>query len=183
MKHGEMRKLRLKDVLPCLVFSFFAVLSILPISLHAEIDSLYQKGEAQFEQKQFDSAIISFNQLIGEFPQKKEGYFNRGLCFYKLDKYDTAISDFEKCLQIDSVFKEAEYLKALSLQKKGALKSAYTAFEVLNTKYTGYNGLKKRVFNYRLAVILSTNWYYMLAIMFMIIILFAIVSKSYSYKR
>ncbi|MDB5283185.1 MAG: hypothetical protein JWO06_2260 [Bacteroidota bacterium] len=178
MRNRELRKLRwvvTSLIILTLVLSTF--------NLRSEIDSLYQKGNEQFNKNQFDSASVYFDELVSEFPLKKEGYFNRGLCFYRLQQYDKAISDFEKCIQIDSVFKEAKFLKALSLQKKGELKKAYTEFEKLNTTYTGYNGANKHVRNYQLAVILSKNWYYMLAIMFMIIILFAVVAKTYTFKR
>lgn len=158
-------------------------LLMFPFLQRAEVNPDYQKGSQQFEENQFDSAIVSFTQLIAAYPDKKEGYFNRGLAYFNTAKYDEAISDFTKCVQIDSVFKEAEYMKARALQEKGSVNEAYTLYSVMNTKYTGYLDLQKRIKTYQLTVLISNNWYYMLAIMFMIIVLLTIVARTYGYRK
>ena len=70
-------------------------------------------------------------------------------------------------------------MQVLSLQGLGHWDGAYIEFKRLNTNYTGYNELEKRIRYHNLSVILSRNWYYMIAIMFMFIILVGVVAKSY----
>jgi hypothetical protein len=67
---------------------------------------------------------VLFNQLIQEFPERKEGYFNRGLCLYKTEQYSEAILDLGTCLQMDSVFSLASVLTApLSATKRKPARS------------------------------------------------------------
>jgi tetratricopeptide (TPR) repeat protein len=73
-----------------------------------------------------------FNQLIQEFPERKEGYFNRGLCLYKTEKYSEAVLDLGTCLQMDSVFSLARVLKGLCLQRSGNLQEAMQTYSEIS---------------------------------------------------
>jgi tetratricopeptide (TPR) repeat protein len=159
----------------CLLFAFQPVF--------ANSQSAYQSGSEKFEQKQYDSALFYFNQMVAGGPAAKEAYYNRGLVYYELQKYDQAIHDFSAAIAVDTNFKEAEWMLAVSLQKKGDWKQAFTTYQMLETKYSGYNGLKKRIFYYRLAVYICYNWYYMVAIMFVVIIFVTVVIKAITYKK
>jgi tetratricopeptide (TPR) repeat protein len=156
---------------------------IFPAILFPQSDTSYQQGYTQYKQNYFDSAIASFSQLISEHPEKKEGYYNRGLSYYHLNKLAEAQHDFNACLQIDSVFDDARFMKVLILQRQGKWKSANAEIKSLNTSYAGYNELQKHSHYHNISVILSRNWYYMIAIMFMFVILVGIIAKSYyTYK-
>jgi tetratricopeptide (TPR) repeat protein len=159
----------------CLVFW----LSALPQNADAQTDTTWQQGYLQYRLQHFDSAVISFTQLISVHPEKKEGYYNRGLSYYHLGKFDEAQRDFNACLQIDSVFDEARFMKALTLQSQGNWQGASDEIKWMNTNYTGYNELKKHIRYHNISVILSRNWYYMIAIMFLFVILVGILAKSY----
>jgi len=165
-------------LLPAL-FIFLAVSA----TTSAQSLPLYLQADSQFELKQFDSALVAFNRLIADYPEKKEGYFNRGLSYYKLNRLTEAQKDFNACLQIDSVFNDAIFMKALTLQKLGDWNGSFIEFKKLNTSYTGYNELKKRIQYHNLSVLLSRKWYYMIAIMFLFIILVAVVTKSYAVRK
>ena len=84
---------------------------------------------------------------------------------------------------MDSVFDDSRYMKILTEQKQGDWDGAFIEFKKLNTSYTGYNGLKKHIRYHNISVILSRNWYYMIAIMFLFIILVGILAKSYAVKK
>jgi len=149
----------------------------------SQSDTLSQNGYLQYQQNHFDSAVVSFTQLITEHPEKKEGYYNRGLSYYQLKKLPQALNDFNACLQIDSVFDDARFMKTSTLQAMGEWQNAFIEFSKLNTNYAGYKELKKAIRYHNLSVYISRNWYYMIAIMFMFIILAGIVAKSYyTYK-
>ena len=151
------------------IFSNFAV---------AQTHPLYNQANNYYQQKKFDSAFIVFNQILIEYPNKKEAYYNRGLCLYHLHKYVQATQDFDACLRLDSGFNDAHYMKALALQRNGNIKPALTEFEKTENK-----NFEQRIKWYQLSVLISKNWYYMVAIMFVIIVLFAVAAKSLDYKK
>ena len=155
------------------------ILLFIPIGMFAQTLPLLQQADSQYELSQYDSALVDFNQIVIQYPAKKEGYYNRGLAFYHLNKSADALRDFNTCLQTDSVFDDARFMKVLILQAKGDWEHAFIEFKKMNTNYTGYNELEKRIRYHNISVILSRNWYYMLAIMFMFILLVGIIVKSY----
>ena len=156
---------------------------ILPAFLHSQSLSLSQLANSQYESGRFDTALVTYGQIITENPGKKEGYYNRGLCYFRLNRLDEAQHDFATCLQIDSVFNDARFMEIITLQKKNEWNSSYIEFKRLNTTYAGYNELKKRIQYHQLSVSISRNWYYMVAIMFLFIILIAVVAKSYTVRK
>lgn len=167
-------------------YFYLAILSgfsISPFTARSQSLPVYIQADSQFELKQFDSAVVAFNQFIDSFPNKKEGYFNRGLCYFHMNKLAEARLDFNSCLQIDSVFNDAIFMETLILQKEGYWTESIIEFKKLNTSYAGYNELKKSIRYHNLSVILSRNWYYMIAIMFLFIILVGVVAKSYAVRR
>ncbi|MFN8321454.1 MAG: tetratricopeptide repeat protein [Chitinophagales bacterium] len=149
----------------------------------AEVHPLSSLIEKQIKSNNYESALLSCNQLIQEFPDRKEGYFNRGLCLYKTDKYSEAILDFNDCLQVDSELVAARFLKAMSLQKRGDLLEAMNVLEgIMQSDATIYS-VSKRIKNYQLAVYLSTRWYYMLAMGLILILLMILVINIFSSRK
>ena len=59
----------------------------------------------------------------------KEDLYNRGLVYYKAAQYPEAILSLDSCLDIDSFFTNALYLKAVSLEKSGYLKESAIILE------------------------------------------------------
>lgn len=161
------------------IFSVF----ILPFFAEAEIHPLSLAGDNLFSQNNFDSALICYNQLLQEFPEKKECYFNRGLCLYKQEKFSEAILDFDECLTLDSTFLTAEFLKGISLEKSGSLKEAMAAFTLVSTKDATIFDAAKRIKNYELAVFISKNWNLMIAMAVILILLVALATNVLSSKK
>lgn len=167
-------------VIRCSYLWFGVLIFIFQLPLFpAQSQSIYPPGYEQYQRKQFDSAVSLYSEFIAANPERKEGYYNRGLCYYHLDKAAEAISDFNVCLRIDSVFDDARFMKALALQQRGDWENSCIEFKKLNTRYAGYNELRKRILYHRISVLISRNWYYMIAIMFMFILFVGIVAKSY----
>jgi len=159
------------------------LISVLPLTGSAQSDTSYQQGYLQYRQQHFDSAVASFTSLISIHPEKKEGYYNRGLSYYHLSRFSGALQDFNACLQIDSVFDDARFMKVLILQRQGNWQGASDEIKRMNTSYTGYKELQKHIHYHNISVILSRNWYYMIAIMFLFVILVGIVAKSYYFFK
>ena len=95
----------------------------------AQSDSLYMLGEDYYIQRRFDSAAACFSGVIHEYPQSKEGYYNHGLTMYHSGKFAEAIADFNHSLSLDSQFIEAQFMEAISLERKGDLKTAISSLE------------------------------------------------------
>ena len=151
---------------------------VFSISTKAEVPSIALQAEQQFLNEQFDSAINSYSQLIAEFPERKDIFFNRGLCFYKTNHYSEAIADFDKAAESDSLKNTAQLWKAYALEKEGKVKEAMVLFEQLSAQNTTSTLLIYRIKLYHTAVILSNNWYYMIAMALLIFLLLGVVAKS-----
>lgn len=160
------------------VFFFFFVF---PENLWAQTKAVV--AENYFTHQHFDSALLVYNQLIEEYPDTLSLYFNRGLCYYKLNQPAKAVADFDYVLMHDSLHKEALYLKALSLEQSGKQPAALNTLEKLYELDKNYNDVAKRIKNYRLAVYLSRNWYYMIAMALLVIIFLATVVTLKTSRR
>jgi tetratricopeptide (TPR) repeat protein len=164
----------------------FLLLAILLLfSAHAETENhpLAEQAQQYFDNGQYEQAASTYTQLITQLPDTKEGYFNRGLCYYKLKQYTNAIPDFEKCLQLDSTTSDALLMLSLCYEHTGQLKQAIAGYEKLKETDTNSTLLNSRIKSYRLSVLVSKNWYYMVAMMLVVILLMAVVAKSYSYRK
>ena len=159
------------------MFLFFSVIA------ETEDYPLSQQAQQYFDSGQFEQAANTYTQVIEQLPDAKEGYFNRGLCYYKTKQYSNAIPDFEKCLQLDSTLSDALLMHALCMEHTGQLKQAIAEYEKLKETGTNSTLLNSRIKSYRLSVLVSKNWYYMVAMMLLVILLMAVVAKSYSYRR
>lgn len=163
----------------CVLILLFCV----SLSAGAEIDSVYLRAEAFYKTHRYDSAVIYFTKVIRQYPEKKEGYYNRGLAFYRLSYFNSAAKDFEQCLQMDSSFNDAQYMKAVSLEKQGKVRKSIHELEQVKARNRDYDEVDKRIKNSRFAVYLSETWYYMIAITLLFIVLIAIVSRSAFFRR
>lgn len=136
-----------------------------------------------FDEKDYNAALVTYNLLIQEFPERKEGYFNRALCLYKTEKYAESIFDFEESFALDTLLREARLMKGFAFEKQGNLKEAMSVYESLLITDATLFPLKERIKNYHTAVFISKSWYYMVAIFLVVIILIAVVAKSLSYRK
>lgn len=173
--HSEMQMLRWKFHLP--TFLLFLI-SQFPTVLFSQQHPLSLQADQQFEQREYDAALVTYNQLIQEFPERKEGYFNRGLCLYKTEKYSEAIFDFDEAFKIDSLLTDAQVLKAFSLEKQGDQQAAMFLFQNLFDQHTMPALLNRRIKNHELAVMLSSKWYYMIALALLLFLLVTVVAKT-----
>ena len=130
---------------------------------------------------QSDSIIPSFSVHQDTF--SKAECYNRGLNFYQAKEYLQAVLRFDSCLSVDSSFTDARFVKALSLEKQGDLEVAITEFERIQAESPGYDEVDKRLGNYYLTEYLSKNWYYMLAMLFVVILFMVVVARFIPHKK
>lgn len=134
------------------------------------------EAERLFSEEKFDSAAQVYNVLIEQYPDTLALYYNRGLCFYHAGKLGDAMSDFDNCLSADSLYAPARFMRAITLEKQGNKQAALAEFERLGNISPGYDNVIKRIKIYGIAVYVSRNWYYMLAMAFLLIVLMATVA-------
>lgn len=146
----------------------------------AELHPLYTSAEMYFKAQEYDSALVLFNQLIQQFPDRKEGYFNRGLCLYKTEKYSEALLDFSDCLLMDSTFSVARFLSAMCQQQIGDWELALQSFGKISEPDATIFNTRQRIKNYHLSVYISTRWYYMIAMALIFILLIATAISLFS---
>ena len=109
--------------------------------------------------------------------------YNRGLTFYEAQGFLQAALCFDSCLTFDSTFTDARFMKALSLEKQGDLKEAMAQYQRIKAESPGYDEVDKRLKTYYLTKYLSKNWYYMLAMLFMVILFMVIVARFIPHKK
>ena len=61
-----------------------------------------------------DKAIDAFSYYINYNPNTSKGFYRRGICYQKIGYQDSAITDFEKCIQLEPLFADAYFGLALS---------------------------------------------------------------------
>jgi tetratricopeptide (TPR) repeat protein len=64
-----------------------------------EYNPAFSRGMNHFSHRDYDDAIIDFNEAIGLDDRNPKGYFERGQCFFNLNNYNLAIKDFDEAIK------------------------------------------------------------------------------------
>ena len=97
-------------------------------------------GEKLFKKKNYDKAIVAFNEAIELDPEDSFSYRNRARCFAMLKQYENALNDFKKAIILNPEDEEAYYYRAVIWGKilgnfKKALEDLSKCIQ-LDPKYT-----------------------------------------------
>lgn len=129
------------------------------------------------------SDSITFFNPVQQDTFAKARCYNKGLNFYQAEDFLQAVLCLDSCLTFDSIFIEARYLKALSLEKQGDLKGAMKEFERIKAESPGFDDVDKRLKTYYLTTYLSKKWYYMLAMLFVVIVFMVVVARFVPHRK
>jgi len=77
-------------------------------------NDLWQKGDAFYSQKQYDSAAACFEQIAALKPRNAAVYFNLGNAYYRLNRVAPAVLNYERALKINPDYTEARENLALA---------------------------------------------------------------------
>jgi tetratricopeptide (TPR) repeat protein len=77
----------------------FVLVFVTSISL-AQDDKLFQEGNEYYRQKQYDKAIITYNQLVRENFESAALYYNLGNAYFRMERIGYAILYYEKALKL-----------------------------------------------------------------------------------
>lgn len=155
----------------CWPLNFFSVgLLVFFFSLNARAQTilhpLSEEADKAFQNEHFDKALALYNQLIQEFPERKEGYFNRGLCLYHLDRQSEAILDFDEAKTLDLNLQEADYMKGLALEKSGRLSDALALWQQL----VPYFNAKQKAQHIEWTQWISRQWYFAASLLTLLLV-------------
>lgn len=79
----------------------FLLSGTIPCMATSNPEDLWKKGNAFYEQKQYDSAAYYYEQIAAPKPKNSEIYYNLGNTYYRLNKVPQAILNYERALEID----------------------------------------------------------------------------------
>lgn len=84
------------------------------------------RGQVFISNKDYDSAIISYDNAIILDPQDAKNYFDRGTAYYEKELFDIAIKDFSTAIVINPQYAEAYCYRGRAYHEKGwKAKSGY----------------------------------------------------------
>jgi tetratricopeptide (TPR) repeat protein len=72
------------------------------------LNTAWQKASKYFQQKQYDSAIVYYESLADRQISNPELYYNLGNAYYKANKIGPAVLNYERALQINPDYREAQ---------------------------------------------------------------------------
>ena len=107
-----------KPTLAALLFrySFTVLICLLGISSHASAspDEQWQKANNFYQQKQYDSAVIYFENIAAAKPADAAVFYNLGNTYYRLNKIGPAVLNYQRALKRKPDYKEASENLALT---------------------------------------------------------------------
>jgi hypothetical protein len=87
--------------------TFILFSGVLPCFAAGDYNVQWQKGNAFYQQKQYDSAAWYFEQIAALKPRNADVYYNLGNTYYRLNNIPHAVLNFERALKINPEFKNA----------------------------------------------------------------------------
>eukprot|EP01054_Gregarina_sp_Poly1_P011024 Gregarina_sp_Poly_1__11023@NODE_87_length_15225_cov_52_775630_g75_i0_p3_GENE_NODE_87_length_15225_cov_52_775630_g75_i0NODE_87_length_15225_cov_52_775630_g75_i0_p3_ORF_typecomplete_len550_score113_69TPR_1/PF00515_28/0_00015TPR_1/PF00515_28/0_0023TPR_1/PF00515_28/6_6e07TPR_1/PF00515_28/1_8e05TPR_1/PF00515_28/0_07TPR_1/PF00515_28/6_8e06TPR_1/PF00515_28/0_0084TPR_1/PF00515_28/4_8e05TPR_1/PF00515_28/6_5e09TPR_2/PF07719_17/4_6e07TPR_2/PF07719_17/0_0072TPR_2/PF07719_17/3_2e06TPR_2/PF07719_17/1_4e06TPR_ len=90
---------------------------------------LKQLGNAAFQAKNFEEAILHFTNAIAVEPTDHVLYSNRSGAYASMQKYDKALEDAEECIRLSPQWAKGYSRKGLTLSNLGRYTEAIEAYE------------------------------------------------------
>ena len=90
----------------------------------ANFDELKSKGNEFFKQGQFELALEFYSKALEISPSNHIALSNRSLTFFKLERYDSALEEADKCIQANKSWAKGYLRKAAALNALGKSKEA-----------------------------------------------------------
>jgi len=87
------------------------------------------KGNKDFQAGNFEEAVKHYTDAIGHDANDHVFYSNRSACLSSLNRYDEALSDANKCIELKPDFAKAYSRKGAALHGAGKLQEATAAYE------------------------------------------------------
>ncbi|HEC56454.1 MAG TPA: tetratricopeptide repeat protein [Candidatus Syntrophoarchaeum butanivorans] len=85
-------------------------------------------GNALYKQKNFENSIKAYSTSLG-LNEHAKAYYNRGLVYAEQEKYDEAIKDFDKAIELNPDDAEAYHNRGIAYTKLGEYDEAIKDFD------------------------------------------------------
>lgn len=92
--------------------------------VQAQIDSYYKMAEKAYTKMDYPAAIAGYSKIIEKNKKFKNVLYKRGMSFLFTNQIDSAMADFNDCLQIDSNNIDALNSRGLCLELMGQVNDA-----------------------------------------------------------
>jgi DnaJ family protein C protein 3 len=86
-------------------------------------------GRIHLEQRQFADALTHYHAAVEIDPNNYQTFYKRALVFMALGKYNQALKDLDKVIELKSDFTTAILQRANLLLKQGKLDEAHVDYE------------------------------------------------------
>lgn len=90
----------------------------------ASFDELKSNGNECFKNRQFELALEFYSKALDVSPSNHVILSNRSLTFYKLERYDAALSEANQCIKANKIWAKGYIRKATALNALGKHKEA-----------------------------------------------------------
>lgn len=94
-----------------------------------QAEAYKEKGNEEFKKGNFDKAIEFYTYATEMDPRNHVFYTNRALCYDKMQKYDKALRDAEKSLELKGDWEKGHFRRAAALQKLARFQEALDAYD------------------------------------------------------
>jgi len=112
----------------------------------------YDRGEAHYENGQYDQAFSELTKAIEIDPKLARAYVIRGMAYNDKDKFDLSIADFTKVIELTPTDAHAYISRGMAYGNKGAYDPAIAdyskAIEIDPTATDAYRG-RARAYTYQ----------------------------------
>ncbi len=106
---------------------------------------LYKKAGTFFENNQFDESIEYYSKAIKQDPEYASAYFNRALSYAIMNKYENAVRDAEKVLEIEPDSYDAPYIMGVIAEYQKNYDGAKEWYEKALGRKPDYEQAKSRL--------------------------------------
>ncbi|MDJ0513948.1 MAG: tetratricopeptide repeat protein [Methyloceanibacter sp.] len=89
-----------------------------------EFAALRKRAMEHFRNRDFDSAVADFTEIIRQGGGTWDDYGSRGMTYHTMKDYDLALADFDRALEFDDHNELVHYGRALILRTRGDLDGA-----------------------------------------------------------
>jgi tetratricopeptide (TPR) repeat protein len=107
----------------------------LSLDEYTEQEELFNKAFSCLQQKQYESAISLFEQILVKEPKHVQSYGNLGIAYGMLGKREKALNCFDKALSLDPDYEPAKVNRRAVEKVAEGQKVDHSDIETLNVRY------------------------------------------------
>jgi tetratricopeptide (TPR) repeat protein len=96
---------------------------------HVQTEPIYMKGVYYADMKQYDSALVQFDEVIRRDWKMTDAYIEKGIILYERKKYDEALKVFNMTVTVSNTDADGYYWLGRTYEATGKIQDAITNYE------------------------------------------------------